>query len=99
MATTWFDYPSLVAQVTFTRGTEILIVEYCDSLEIVLTFVGAASQALRFSDPTAAAFFQNDLERELLKVGWSFDISELNPLGNEAVSAFEMPARGTPPLH
>lgn len=99
MATTWFDYPSLVAQVTFTRGTESLIVEYCDSLEIVLTFVGAASQKLRFSDPTTAVFFQNDLERELLKVGWSFDISELNPFGSDAVNAFEMPARGTTPLH
>ena len=78
MAAICFDYPSLVAQITFTRGPEVLIAEYRGSLEIVLTYVGAAPQVLRFSDPTTAAFFQTDLERELLQDGWSFDISELN---------------------
>jgi hypothetical protein len=76
-----FDYPSLVAQVTFTRGREILIVEYCGG-EIVLTYAGAPPQVLRLSDPTTAAFFQADLERELLQAGWSFDICELNSLLN-----------------
>jgi hypothetical protein len=81
VAATCFDYRSLVAQVTFTRASEILIVEYWGSLEIVLTYVGAAPQVLRFSDLATAAFFQTDLERELLQDGWAFDISELNPLG------------------
>ena len=79
MAATYFCYASLVARVTFTRGPEVLVVEYRGSLEIGLTYFGAASQVLRFSDPTTAAFFQADLERELLQAGWSFDISELNP--------------------
>jgi hypothetical protein len=79
-----FDYPSLVAQVTFTRGREVLIVEYCGGVEIVLTYAGAPPQVLRLSDPTTAAFFQTDLERELLQEGWSFDICELNPFLNAA---------------
>jgi hypothetical protein len=99
MATIWFDYPVLVARVTFTRGPEVLILEYRDSREFVLTYGEAAAQVLRFSDQTTAAFFQADLERELLRVGWSFDISELNPLGNAAVNAFEMPERGTTRAH
>jgi hypothetical protein len=84
MAAICFDYPSLVAEVTFTRGREVLIVEYSGGVEIVLTYLGAPPQVLRLSDPTTAAFFQTDLERELQREGWSFDISELNPFRNAA---------------
>jgi len=80
MAAICFDYPALVAQLTFTRGAEILMVEYCGNMKIVLTYPGAAPQTLRFRDPVTAAFFQTDFERELLQDGWTFDISELSPL-------------------
>jgi hypothetical protein len=99
MAMIWFDYPVLVARITFTKGPEVLVVEYRDSLEIVLKYGGAASQALRFSDPATAAFCQIDLERELLAAGWSVDISELNSPGSASVNAFEMSERGTTRAH
>jgi hypothetical protein len=97
MAAIWSDYPSLVAPVTFTKGPEILIVEECGNLEVVLTFVGAEPQVLRFSDPTTAAFFQSDLERELLQAAWTVDLSDLRSLCHAAVMGFEMPERGPTP--
>jgi hypothetical protein len=39
--------------------------------ELVLEFAGAPAERFRFRDPVDLVFFKNDLERELLRGGWT----------------------------
>lgn len=66
-----FNHESPVARSTFARGKESLVVECLGSAEIVLAYGGAPEQRLRFDDPVALVFFQSDLERELVRTGWT----------------------------
>ena len=70
------ELPAFVVRSTFTKGTDVFVLEYRGNLEAVLMYLGAHSQVLRFVDATAAAFFQADMERELLQQGWTFYVSE-----------------------
>jgi hypothetical protein len=90
MAATRYEFPSLVAQVTYTKGEDTFIVECCGSRAIGLTWVGVSSEVLRFTDPTTMAFFQADLERELRCDGWNLDISGLQIPGRSAAPHRQM---------
>lgn len=65
------EFPAFVVRSTFTRGSDVIVLDYAGPLEVGLTYCGAGSQVFRFSDVTTAGFFRADLERELLQDGWT----------------------------
>ena len=63
----FFDFDAPLPRWAFARGSERLIMDRGATAVILLTFNGAASQVIRFDNPTDAAFFQSDLETELVR--------------------------------
>ncbi len=68
-----FDFEPVapLARSTFTRCGERLVIEGVTSTEILVTFGGAPPQLMQFDDPLDVVFFQNDLESELVRKGWT----------------------------
>ncbi len=83
-----FDCDAPLPLWAFTRGSERLIMDRVATAAILLTFSGAASQVIRFDNPTDAAFFQGDLETELVRTGWRLAIFETGPAAEPQYSPY-----------
>ena len=76
------QFPAFVVRSTFTKDTDVFILDYCGELDVVLTYLGAGSQPFHFDDAVTAAFFRADLERELRQEGWMLYVPEDDASGH-----------------
>ena len=65
-----FNHEAPVGRETYVRGQEAIVME-CLGAEMVVEFAGAPAESFRFRDPVDLVFFKNDLERELVRGGWT----------------------------
>ena len=75
----YYDHDDiLLERSTFVRDRDHIVIDRVGSMAIEITFGGAPSQTIRFSDPVKAWFFLNDLECEFARDGWTLAESELS---------------------
>jgi hypothetical protein len=65
-----FNHEAPVGRETFVRGHEVIVIE-CLGAELVVEFAGAPAESFRFEDPVELVFLKTDLERELVRDGWT----------------------------
>jgi hypothetical protein len=77
-----FDPTTPLARSIFVRCGERMVIEGVTTTEILVSFGDTAPQPMKFEDPLDAVFFQNNLESELVRKGWTlvaFETSRIAP--------------------
>jgi hypothetical protein len=86
-----FDPTTPLARSVFVRCGERMVIEGVTTTEILVSFGNTTPQPMKFEDPLDAVFFQNNLESELVRKGWTlvaFESARPDPRPSAAAAAW-----------